>query len=337
VTTTARPYLRATSPRSSSGCCATSRSLLPWRSRPTRTRCSMVRVPWLTAAAAATHRSGSPAACSGLPSGPEESRSPRRVGADKRLRWRSGSCLRSPIRLRLTIQVVELHDFVTPAEAAAFQRVCKPHFERSLAGDQLNPVRTSFQCWCNFPGCFMDEDVHRVTRRINHVTGTNFDNGEDIQIVRYEPGQFYKVHHDQNTAVWAPQGPRVLTFFMYLNTPEGGGETWFPQVNNVNGSRGIMVQPRAGSAILWPSTLDAAPMHADHRTNHAAQPVTQGIKFGANMWIHQFDFKTPSERGCQLTYVNTVGNVPRDPEHIKLTKGYVPDYETGVEPGLRAA
>ena len=236
-----------------------------------------------------------------------------------------------------TIQVVELHDFVTPAEAAAFQRVCKPHFERSLAGDQLNPVRTSFQCWCNFPGCFMDEDVHRVTRRINHVTGTNFDNGEDIQIVRYEPGQFYKVHHDQNTAVWAPQGPRVLTFFMYLNTPEGGGETWFPQVTNVNGSRGIMVQPKAGSAILWPSTLDAAPMHADHRTNHAAQPVTQGIKFAANMWIHQFDFKTPSERGCQLTYVNTVGNVPRDPEHIKLTKGYVPDYETDGEPGLRAS
>ena len=27
--------------------------------------------------------------------------------------------------------------------------------------------------------------------------------------------------------------------------------------------------------MLWPSTLDAEPMHADHRTNHAAQPVTQ--------------------------------------------------------------
>ena len=129
----------------------------------------------------------------------------------------------TPVALSTDPYVVELHDFVTPAEAAAFQRVCKPHFERSLAGDQLNPVRTSFQCWCNFPGCFMDEDVHRVTRRINHVTGTNFDNGEDIQIVRYEPGQFYKVHHDQNTAVWAPQGPRVLTFFMYAHLGLGLG------------------------------------------------------------------------------------------------------------------
>ena len=42
-------------------------------------------------------------------------------------------------------------------------------------------------------------------------------------------------------------------------------------------------------------------------TNHEARAVTEGIKFGANMWIHQFDFKTPSERGCPLTYVNTVG------------------------------
>ena len=39
-----------------------------------------------------------------------------------------------------------------------------------------------------------------------------------------EAGQFYKRHHDQNTAVWAPQGPRVLTFFMYLNEVGGGGE-----------------------------------------------------------------------------------------------------------------
>ena len=100
-----------------------------------------------------------------------------------------------------------------------------------------------------------------MTRRIHHLTGTHFDNGEDIQIVRYEPGQFYRVHHDQNTAVWAPQGPRVLTFFMYLNTPEGGGETWFPQVNDVNGSRGVMVQPRAGSAVLYLPTSPYIPLY----------------------------------------------------------------------------
>jgi hypothetical protein len=147
----------------------------------------------------------------------------------------------------------------------------------------LEQVRTSFQCWCNFAGCFTDPTVHNVTLRINKLLNIPYNNGEDLQIVRYEPGQFYRRyrptaptpnpwsfahpnpvvfvfahpnpwsfarpnkcvsafpllceagasticerplcvrpllsrrHHDQNTAVWAPQGPRVLTFFMYTN------------------------------------------------------------------------------------------------------------------------
>ena len=62
-------------------------------------------------------------------------------------------------------------------------------------------------------------------------------------------------------------------------------------------------------------------MSQDGRTNHEALPVTEGIKFGANMWIHQFDFKTPSERGCPLTYVNTLGTQPLSQEHRRLVAG----------------
>lgn len=164
----------------------------------------------------------------------------------------------SPVVLSRSPWVVQYHNFITNEEAEAFQDVCKESFERSLAGDQLNPVRTSFQCWCNFPKCFANEHVHRVVRRINQLTGTPFDNGEDLQVVRYEPGQFYKRHHDQNTALWTPQGPRVLTFFMYLNDPEAGGETAFPSI----GEGGITVSPKKGSAILWPSTFNDQPMSA---------------------------------------------------------------------------
>jgi len=51
----------------------------------------------------------------------------------------------TPAALSTDPYIVQLHDFLTADEMAAFQRVCKPNFERSLAGDQLNPVRTSFQ------------------------------------------------------------------------------------------------------------------------------------------------------------------------------------------------
>ena len=43
--------------------------------------------------------------------------------------------------------VVIFDDFISDAEAAAIRRLCEPHFERSMAGDQLSPVRTSHQCW----------------------------------------------------------------------------------------------------------------------------------------------------------------------------------------------
>ena len=67
------------------------------------------------------------------------------------------------------------------------------------------------------------------------------------------------------------------------------------------------------------------------RTDHEAMPVHAGIKYGANMWVHQFDFKTPSERGCELTYVNTFGNKPQSAEHAALVaNGRVPDAEETV-------
>ena len=54
------------------------------------------------------------------------------------------------------------------------------------------------------------------------------------------------------------------------------------------------------------------------------------------MWIHQFDFKTPSERGCKLTYVNTAGRVPDTREHHALVHGHVPTAEETIVGAARA-
>ena len=34
------------------------------------------------------------------------------------------------------------------------------------------------------------------------------------QVLKYEPNQFYRVHHDQNSGHFTPQGVRIYTFFM---------------------------------------------------------------------------------------------------------------------------
>ena len=111
------------------------------------------------------------------------------------------------------------------------------------------------------------------------------------QVLKYEVGQFYHEHHDQNAPKLSAWGPRLYTFFMYLNDVEMGGETRFTKLN-------ISVKPKKGSAILWPSVLDHDPTVRDERTHHEALPVISGVKFAANHWIHQYDYVTPSHWGC---------------------------------------
>jgi prolyl 4-hydroxylase len=112
-------------------------------------------------------------------------------------------------------------------------------------------------------------------------------------VLRYEPGQFYKPHHDQNSDPDSLSGVRLFTFFIYLHEPDGGGETHFPQLN-------LTIQPKKGSALFWTNVQDANLRRPDPRTQHEAMPPTEGLKYSANLWIHQYDFRGPSKRGCDL-------------------------------------
>jgi prolyl 4-hydroxylase len=58
------------------------------------------------------------------------------------------------------------------------------------------------------------------------------------------------------------------------------------------------VTPKRGRVVIWPSTLNHDPDQQDLRTNHAALPVEAGIKYGANAWIHQRDYKASHNSGC---------------------------------------
>lgn len=135
--------------------------------------------------------------------------------------------------------------------------------------------------------------VNRVHERVVNVTGVPKPNAEFFQVLRYEPGQFYKTHHDQNTDPDSLSGVRLFTFFIYLHTPEGGGQTFFPHPN-------VTIQPKKGSALLWPNVRDADVRIADMRTEHEAKPPTAGLKFSANLWLHQYDFRSPNVRGCDM-------------------------------------
>lgn len=116
--------------------------------------------------------------------------------------------------------VITIDDFMEDDEVDALldAHVGGGRFERSLAGDATTAYRTSSTSWCNVPACEGDPRIQRLRAKVEKATGIPADNAEHIQTLRYEPGEFYRPHHDQNAEPLSAWGPRMLTFFLYLNT-----------------------------------------------------------------------------------------------------------------------
>jgi len=199
--------------------------------------------------------------------------------------------------------VVLLQNFLTPEEADRLVEIGKQQgYDRSADVGKEKPdgshdslvseSRTSHNTWCQEKSCFEDPLVAPVVDRIANVTKTKIENSEYLQMLQYEPGQYYRQHHDyiphhKNM----PCGVRILTLFIYLNDVEEGGGTHFPLLD-------LTVQPKKGNAVLWPSVLDQKPEVKDGRTDHEALPVGKGLKYGANAWIHSRNFKAAFARNC---------------------------------------
>lgn len=60
----------------------------------------------------------------------------------------------------------------------------------------------------------------------------------------------------------------------------------------------ITVPPAKGKALIWANTMSNNPNVKDIRTHHEAKDVIKGIKYGANAWIHQKDFRSASNWAC---------------------------------------
>jgi prolyl 4-hydroxylase len=151
--------------------------------------------------------------------------------------------------------------------------------------------RTSTNAWC-VDNCYDDPMVQQVMRRIEQLTGLPEENAEFLQLLRYDVSQFYHAHHDyKDYHRDRAYGSRILTFFMYLNDVPAGGETRFPKY-------GVVVPPKQGRALLFPNVYNNAPETKDPTTEHESLPVQEGLKYGANTWLHQRNFKTPFVNNC---------------------------------------
>ena len=120
--------------------------------------------------------------------------------------------------------------------------------------------------------------VQRINRCIAAATGTRPEWGEPLNVLRYQPGQQYRPHHDG-------RGPgdaaRIMTALIWLNEQFDGGETDFPKLN-------IRVRGGVGDMLVFRNVHDDGSQ--DDRLLHAGLPVTSGVKWMASRWIRAADF-----------------------------------------------
>jgi len=147
-------------------------------------------------------------------------------------------------------------------------------------GSEINEARTS-------EGMFFErgenELVRRVEARLGALLDWPIDHGEGLQILRYRPGAEYLPHYDyfdpehvSTPAILKRGGQRVGTLVMYLNTPEAGGATIFPDIK-------LDVSPIKGNAVFF--SYDRP--HPMTQTLHGGAPVIAGEKWVATKWLRE--------------------------------------------------
>jgi prolyl 4-hydroxylase len=165
--------------------------------------------------------------------------------------------------------------FLSPSECAAIVRAAqKAGFQRSEVDDEKNPiskVRTSDQV--TLP--LKHPAVAPIVKYVESMTGKNKKFFEDLQVVRYRPGQKYEGHYDTDDNT-PEENVRTDTVLMYLNDDFEGGQTRFT-------TAGTTVTPQRGLAVWWKNVDAKGGILPCGK--HEALPVKSGMKYACTIWV----------------------------------------------------
>ena len=131
--------------------------------------------------------------------------------------------------------------------------------------------------------------VGRVEARMSEVLGIDNGYAETMQGQRYFVGQEFKPHHDffhPGQEYWEREklagGQRTWTAMIFLNQPEAGGNTEFPEL-------GFGVRPQAGRMLIWNNIKPDGSLN--HKTLHTGTQVTAGVKHIITKWYRQNNWR----------------------------------------------
>ena len=176
-----------------------------------------------------------------------------------------------------------LDGLLTGEECDELIALARPRLARALTVDasgdhQVDYRRTSVGMFFKLGELPL---VARLEQRIAELFDIPVSHGEGLQILHYLPGQEYQPHFDWfdpdqpgYATITARGGQRIASVVMYLNTPEAGGGTAFPEA-------GLTVTALRGSAVYF------AYEGGDANSLHAGLPVLRGEKWIATKWLRE--------------------------------------------------
>ncbi|KAM1142804.1 hypothetical protein EV1_031457 [Malus domestica] len=195
-------------------------------------------------------------------------------------------------------RIIVLHKFLSMEECDYLRTLASPRLQVSTVVD----VRTGKGIKSNVrtsSGMFLSPEekkypmIQAIEKRIAVFSQVPIENGELIQVLRYEKDQYYRPHHDyfSDTFNLKRGGQRVATILMYLSDNVEGGETIFPTASSGKctcGGRaatGLSVKPIKGDAVLfWSMNLEGK---EDPTSIHGGCEVLSGEKWSATKWMRQ--------------------------------------------------
>lgn len=214
-------------------------------------------------------------------------------------------------------QIIDATIGPTDTSESASAAVGKHQLKRSTMGSEQEKSdhRTSSTAWLQEERCPLP--LRTFAARTAALCGLPPKNMENLQVVRYQPGEEFQIHTDHlDSFNDYACGGRLCTCLLYLNDSEqsmeasatgsgsdtitgmrdegsfAGGETNFPEFHTA-------VSPKKGSALFFWNTLERPGskdynqdmfLNVDRKLRHAGLPVLGGEKWVANRWIHPRNF-----------------------------------------------
>jgi hypothetical protein len=140
----------------------------------------------------------------------------------------------------------------------------------------VNPKRTSYDV-------YIPRDEMTNTQAIfSEVLAMPVANMEPPKLIRYKSGDHFKLHDDAAPPTFevecckVPYANRVVTLFVYLNTPKSGsgGETHFPNID-------LKIKPHAGMGVIhFPTYMNTSKVGMKAARGGPGYALDEALKVG---------------------------------------------------------